>query len=235
MAMESTETSPVDGRRARGERTRLRVIEALLDLVDEGTIRPTAQEVASRAGVALRTVYHHFEDVEALRRLALDLQMRRHAEILQPIDTSLELGVRIRTIANQCRRLFEVLTPIRRATMFDEHSSPELAEGIAFCTRTRRDHVIASFAPELRRAGADEYVLTDAVDLVTAWPTWEYLRASVGRSPAATMRAMVASLEALLEPLARHGRREAGLGHRAPPPSRRRGLTSPPETGHLAG
>ena len=198
MARRDVETHPVDGRRARGERTRLRVIEALLDLVDEGTMRPTAQEVATRAGVALRTVYHHFEDVEALRRLALDLQMRRHAEILKPIDPDRDLSGRIGAIVSQCRQLFEALTPIRRATMFDEQSSPEMAEGIAFCTRTRRDHVIATFAPELQRAGGGARVLTDAVDVVTSWPTWEYLRAALDRSPATTARVMVASLESLL-------------------------------------
>jgi AcrR family transcriptional regulator len=202
MVMGDIETFPVDGRRARGERTRLRVIEALLDLVDEGTVRPTAQEVATRAGVALRTVYHHFEDVEALRRLALDLQMRRHAEILKPIDTRRALTERIETVAGQCRRLFEVLTPIRRATMFDEQSSPEMAEGIAFCTRTRRDHVVATFAPELGGRDADSRVLMDAIDLVTSWPMWEYLRAALGRSPASATRVMIASLEALLSPAA---------------------------------
>jgi hypothetical protein len=82
--------------------------------------------------------------------------------------------------------------------MFDEQSSPEMAEGIAYCTRTRRDHVIDTFAPELRRSGDATRVMTDAVDLVTSWPTWEYLRASLGRSPAAATRVMVASLKSLL-------------------------------------
>lgn len=221
MVMGDFETFPVDGRRARGERTRLRVIEALLDLVDEGTVRPTAQEVATRAGVALRTVYHHFEDVEALRRLALDLQMRRHTEILKPIDTRRALTERIGTVAGQCRRLFEVLTPIRRATMFDEQSSPEMAEGIAFCTRTRRDHVVATFAPELGGRGADSRVLMDAIDLVTSWPMWEYLRAALGRSPASATRVMIASLEALLSPVGRQSPATSGSGRGAT--KRRRG------------
>ncbi|MGD0218852.1 MAG: TetR/AcrR family transcriptional regulator [Acidimicrobiales bacterium] len=203
-----TETCPVDGRRARGERTRLRVVEALLGLVGEGTVRPTAEEVATRAGVALRTVYHHLEDAGALRRLALDLQMRQHAEFLQPIDPGRDLAERIVTLANQCRRLFEALTPIRRATILGEQSSPEMAEGIAICTLTRRDHVIATFASELRRAGADGRTIADAVDLITSWPMWEYLRATLGRSPAAATRVMVVSLEALLGP----------LGHKLGPP-----------------
>ena len=225
MVIGNVETSPVDGRRARGERTRLRVIDALLDLVDEGTVRPTAQEVATRAGVALRTVYHHFEDVEALRRLALDLQMRRHAEILRPIDTGRDLRERIETIVSQCRRLFEVLTPIRRATMFDEQSSPEMAQGIAFCTRTRREHVVATFAPELRRFGTEARVVTDAVDLVTSWPMWEYLRAALDRSPAAAARVMVTSLEALLA--APSGDPGATSGSRRRTPVRRSGRGTP--------
>jgi len=49
-----------DGRRARGERTRVRVLEALVALAEEGQVRPGAQQVADRAGVALRTVYHTF-------------------------------------------------------------------------------------------------------------------------------------------------------------------------------
>jgi len=42
----------------------------------------------------------------------------------------------------------------------------------------------------------------DAIDLVTSWPMWEYLRAALGRSPASATRVMIASLEALLSPAA---------------------------------
>jgi TetR/AcrR family transcriptional regulator of autoinduction and epiphytic fitness len=192
-----TEPDAVDGRRLRGQRTRLKVIESLLDLVAQGNVRPTAQEIAQHAGVALRTVYHHFEDVEALRRLALELDMNRHAEILEPVDTSLPLAERIETIASQCRRLFEAVTPIRRATLFDQHSSPEMASGIAVATATRSAHVIAAFAPELNRHGGSGEV-TDAVVLATSWVAWEYLRTMLHRPASVAEQIVITTLSRLL-------------------------------------
>jgi TetR/AcrR family transcriptional regulator of autoinduction and epiphytic fitness len=179
-----------DGRRLRGERTRLRVLEALLDLVAEGELRPTAQQVATRAGVALRTVYHHFEDVEALRRMAFDLQVGRHNELLQDIDPSLDTAERVQVLARQLRKLFEIIGPIRRATMFDEHSSAEMADGLRRSRAIRRQHVEHTFSAEIARQGSDGKVLLDALDVATSWPTWFYLRNSLNRGPAASERVL---------------------------------------------
>jgi TetR/AcrR family transcriptional regulator, regulator of autoinduction and epiphytic fitness len=187
----------IDGRRARGQRTRLKVIEALLELVSEGVVRPTAQEIAARAGVALRTVYHHFEDVEALRRLALDLDMQRHYEILTAIDSRLPLDERITAIAAQCRELFEAVTPIRRATLFDQHSSPDMAKGVASATRARAEHVQKVFGPEFANFGTEERLMTDTVTIVTSWVSWEYMRTMLHRSAAESEQIVVGSLRAL--------------------------------------
>jgi TetR/AcrR family transcriptional regulator, regulator of autoinduction and epiphytic fitness len=194
---QTPDASQVDGRRARGERTRLRVLEALLALVEEGELRPTAQEVASRAGVALRTVYHHFEDVEALRRMALNLQLTRHREILQPVDIKADLDERIRVIARQLRKLFEAVTPIRRATLFDEHSSPEMADGLRSSRLVRRNHVAQAFAKELGKR-SEGRVLLDALDSTTSWQSWHYMRTSLDRSAGAAEKILMLSLHDLL-------------------------------------
>ncbi len=195
-----TSTPPVDGRRARGERTRLRVLEALLALVEEGELRPTAQEVAGRAGVALRTVYHHFEDVEALRRMALSLQLARHREILQTVDPALALDERITLIARQCRKLFEAITPIRRATLFDEHASAEMAEGLRRSRMLRRHHVANAFAAEVKAHPDSGRSLLDAIDIACSWQTWHYLRDGIGRSPGAAEKVTVLMLRTILTP-----------------------------------
>ena len=193
------------GAEARGDRTRLsRVLDALLHLVEEGELRPTAQQVAQRAGVALRTVYHHFEDVEALRSMALDLQLERHVETLRPVKADLPLEERINVLARQCRRLFEAITPIRRATLFDENSSLEMADGLRRGTfgatgPPRRD--LRSRARQAQRSDAGESIL-DAADVETSWQTWYYLRQGLGRSAAAAERIVVLELTALFEPAA---------------------------------
>ena len=59
---------PVDGRRARGQANRNKLVAAMIELVREGSIAPTAEQVAARANVALRTVFRHFDDMESLYR-----------------------------------------------------------------------------------------------------------------------------------------------------------------------
>jgi len=184
----------VDGRRARGERTRVRVLEALLELVEEGEMRPTAQAVAERAGVALRTVYHHFEDVGALRTMALTLQTARYREMLREVDPKLPLEERIQLSTRQYRRLFEAITPIRLATMFDQQDSPEMAEGLREARTQRRDHLASTFAAELDRRSEDGRALLDALDLMTSWDAWNYLRSSLGRSAQAAEKVVALML-----------------------------------------
>jgi TetR/AcrR family transcriptional regulator of autoinduction and epiphytic fitness len=188
----------VDGRRLRGERTRTRVLEALLALVEEGELHPTALAVATRAGVALRTVYHHFEDVEALRGMALDVQLERHREALAPVERDLPLVDRIPQVVRQCRTLFEAITPIRRATLFDESESLEMAEGLRRAQSVRRAFIEQSFGPELDRIDHDRRELLDAMDVTTSWHSWYYLRQSLGRSVTAAEAIVQLQLRSLL-------------------------------------
>src|SRR2546425_844353 len=55
-----------DGRVRRGERSGQAIVEALVGLVGDGILEPTAQQVAARAGVGIRTVFRRFSDMESL-------------------------------------------------------------------------------------------------------------------------------------------------------------------------
>lgn len=180
-----------DGRRLRGERTRHRVLEALLELVEEGELRPTAHAVAARAGVALRTVYHHFEDIGALRSMALTMQTERYRETLRPISADLPLDQRIRATAHQYRRLFEAITPLRRAALLDEQGSPEVAEGLRGAREQRRAQLAETFGAELERHRGEGRALLDALDLLVSWDSWNYLRSNLGRPAAAAEKVLV--------------------------------------------
>ena len=55
-----------DGRRQRSERSQTAIIEAALALMEEGTLVPTAQQIADRAGVGIRSFFRHFADMDSL-------------------------------------------------------------------------------------------------------------------------------------------------------------------------
>src|SRR3954447_22420453 len=72
-----TSTQTVDGRSARAQRTRDSVVDAVLDLVATGQTRPTAREIADAAGISVRSVYVHFDDLDDLFRAAADRHFPR--------------------------------------------------------------------------------------------------------------------------------------------------------------
>ena len=183
---------PTDGRRARGQRTQLRVLEALLALVATGESRPTALAVAKRADVSLRTVYHHFADVDAVRGAALELQRARVQMHFGPIDPTLPVDERVKLFARQCRQVFEGITPIRRATLADDFGSKAFVARRKKAQEIRRRHLIATF-PEYLGAKGHRPTILDAADTATCWLAWNYQRDSLNRSANAA-EALVASM-----------------------------------------
>jgi len=57
-----------DGRKARSNASRSKIVKAFLQLISEGKISPSAEEVAKISGVGLRTVFRRFNEMELLYR-----------------------------------------------------------------------------------------------------------------------------------------------------------------------
>ncbi|MDE0747656.1 MAG: TetR/AcrR family transcriptional regulator [Porticoccaceae bacterium] len=67
--LQSDTTPPdtkLDGRLLRSERSRQLIIAAMIELVGEGNLIPTAQQVAERADVGIRSVFRHFDDMDSI-------------------------------------------------------------------------------------------------------------------------------------------------------------------------
>ena len=104
-----------DGRVQRGERTRQAIVHALLDLLNEGVVEPTSQQIASMAGVSVRSIFQHFDDLEALYADLSRAQDERTRPWFELLDTEGDLPARIAALATQRRDLFEHITPVRHA------------------------------------------------------------------------------------------------------------------------
>lgn len=176
-----------DGRHERHRITHERVVSALVALVEEGHARPSAQRVAARAGVSVRTVHHHFEDVEALRAEALATSWRRHSSALAGVEPGAPLGDRITAVVGQLRRLYEGVAPMCREAA-RSNGSQTVADESRQERRTVRRFVADAFEGEIRAAGIAGPVLLDALDVALSWQNWHYLRSELGRGPAKAAR-----------------------------------------------
>ena len=56
----SQKNNKPDGRIQRSERSRQLIIDAMVAMINAGHMIPTAQQVADKADVAIRTVFRHF-------------------------------------------------------------------------------------------------------------------------------------------------------------------------------
>ncbi|MGH9082619.1 MAG: TetR/AcrR family transcriptional regulator [Acidimicrobiales bacterium] len=189
----------VDGRRARGWRTRDAIVAALLDLIAEGDISPTAQRIADHARVSVRSVYQHFVDVQGLythgteKAYAWARQVWAEPDQAQPVDR------RLATFVTERTALLESLLPFHRAERLMEPGCEGVREHREAMDRWYKDRIGRIFAPELRSVDATmRPVLHCALDVLSSPECWEHLRNS-GQSPQAARQVVMAALRALLD------------------------------------
>jgi TetR/AcrR family transcriptional regulator of autoinduction and epiphytic fitness len=179
-----------DGRVRRGERNRDALVDALLGLLESGIPKPTAREIAERAGVSLRTVFAHFDDVESLYAAIATRQRDRFAPLFGPLVADGSQEHRIETLVTHRVELFEQIAPVRRASLLLAPESPELTRRLAEASRALREQLAGCFEPELASAGRSRGDLLAALDIVTTWETWDGLRRGQGLSVATSRRVL---------------------------------------------
>lgn len=188
----------VDGRRARGLRTKDAIVSALLELISGGDIAPTAQRIADRAGVSVRSVYQHFIDVEGLYAHGAEKTFAWVRSTSPDIDQGLSLGPRLDAFVTGRTGILETLMPFHRAIRLVEPSSETVREHRLAMDRWHKDRVGRVFGPELRAVGSpSRNALHCALDSLSSTECWEHLRNS-GQSPRAARQVVRAGMEALL-------------------------------------
>jgi TetR/AcrR family transcriptional regulator, regulator of autoinduction and epiphytic fitness len=188
-----------DGRTVRGERTRQALVEALLGLLDEGVLRPTAERIAARAGVSERSVFQHFPDREQLFEAVAQQQYDRVRPTLRPVDPALPLPERLDAFVAQRARLYELIKGVRRAALLLEPDSEAVARWLGTTRRAKADEVRKVFATEIAETPeAERGELTAALVAAAAWPAWESYRFHQGLSAVRARAALRLSLARLL-------------------------------------
>ncbi len=193
-------TTEVDGRAQRSARSREAVVDAMLDLLQEGSLRPGAAEIAARAGVSVRTVFRHFEDLEELFATATEHQAMRIGPLLLSPPPAGSRAQRVDALVGHRADLHESIAPVRRAALRHEPFHQAVRQGLDQARRLLRRHLVATFGPELERLrAADRATLTAALESATSFAAWDNLRVEQHLSVSQARAAVTTTVVALLD------------------------------------
>ena len=184
--MSSTENNAVsnDGRIARGERTRSSIADALYELLVDGAENPSGRDIAERANVSLRSVFQHFDDIEAVYSELITRQHERVAPFLEPINKEIPLNERVEIFIENRDSMFALAAPLRRSmgTYRGIKTSHTIRRAMTYLHRAQRDQIAQSFEPELN--GNEQLLLQ--LEVCLSFETWNQFTSQHGLSRAAT-------------------------------------------------
>lgn len=166
-------TEPLrDGRRERSRSSRAKIVRAMLELVGGGNIAPSAAQIAVAAGVGLRSVFRHFDDMETLyREMADQIEATVLPITLQPLEAT-EWRDRVRELAARRAMVFEMILPYRLSANIRRFESAFLMEGYRRMLALERSLLEAVLPPAVL---ADK-VQVDMLLVPLSFQTWRLLR-----------------------------------------------------------
>ena len=186
----------VDGRRLRRQTNRESVLHALVALLEDGVYQPTAQDIADRAGISLRSLFRYFDDVDDLSRAAIEAHMERNGQLFDlVVDAAAATPEKIAAVVEQRARLFDVIAPTARTARATAHRNDVIASQLGRIRSHLRDDLKRVFARELKAAPAETL---PALDVLCSFESYELLRYDQGLARPKTLAVLTAALTALL-------------------------------------
>lgn len=188
-----------DGRHQRSARTKTAVVDAWLQIMRESGAQPSAQAVAERAEVSLRTVFRLFEDVDTLFAAAVAHQVQRVGGLFAPLDPSGTVPERIVALATRRAELFEEIAPVRRLAL-SRYDHATIGEWLQRSHDELRGQLTTLFAVELNELPPSQRpIVVEAIDGATGWPVWDALRREQSLDVPTAIDVVVHTLTRLLE------------------------------------
>jgi len=184
-----TQANEIDGRKARSERSRQQIIDALFRLVRSGEVNPSAARVAEQANVSLRTVFRHFEEIDSLYREMVN-QCEAHflPTFMTPFESTDWKG-RLMELRDRRMQFFEDVLYLRICTEARRYQSDVLMADYKRFFKIERARLESLLPDDIRQ----DINLMSALDVALCFDTYRRLRQESGMTPEET-RAAVASL-----------------------------------------
>jgi AcrR family transcriptional regulator len=179
-------------------RTRAIIVQAAVTLIDAGDTHPATSEVASRAGVALRTVFRQFGDVEGLFCEVAYRTATRYQDLVPLLPPSGPLASRILATCRQRRRLFELIGPVLRVAQDKTEGSPRFDRALIQHRARLLRQLTRTLGPEIDAHGSEVEVRLETLTVATGWRNWNMLRLDIGHSAPSAERLLAFTVSCIL-------------------------------------
>lgn len=157
-----------DGRRRRRVESRRAITEAMMSLIEEGNMDPTAAQVSQRANVGMRTVFRHFNDMETLFAETTDVLTERVSHYFTYVSDAKDLDARLRDVIDQRAELFQVLANFKQSTQAWFHKSEYLRDDDLRTRKLLHNNLKQNF-PEMKDLPEPQ---RKALDLALGFDGW---------------------------------------------------------------
>ncbi|MDE0886854.1 MAG: TetR/AcrR family transcriptional regulator [Myxococcota bacterium] len=188
-----------DGRIQRSVRSREAIVTAVLELIGEGDRVPTAERVAERAGVGIRTVFRHFSDMDSLYATMSEWVQERVSEYLTGTPGEGSLEERVDHFIELRTSVAEAIAPYFRSSAVLRWRSEFLEAEYHRNLKSQRERLLLFF-PELKGSPSD---LLEAADSAASLEIWVRLRSeqklSVPRAQAVQARLLLGVLAEVVD------------------------------------
>jgi TetR/AcrR family transcriptional regulator of autoinduction and epiphytic fitness len=196
----TTDNAPtIDGRRARRERGRTAVIDAVFELAEEGKVPPTAELVAERSGVSVASIFRYFDGLD-------DLQVhahRRFRERFAPLVAAVGDGTRAERVAALVESRLDLYEQAGTIMALGRLRALEHQPLLEASTETRAalaDQVRTTFEPESQGSSPGRVAeLVAVIDAFTSLEAWDVMRRTHARSRPQIATSWRRGIDALIE------------------------------------
>ena len=167
-----SETPSSDGRRARSQASRTKIIRAVMDLIEGGDPDPSTANVAKKAGVGLRSLFRHFEDKDAIYRELDAVLMKAYVPIITAPYRSDDWRERLMEMIERRCQVNEAAAPYRISTTAMRRRSKFLKENFQRLHDTEKARLNTILPSQLHT----DTPLGRMILIAMSFDTWRMLR-----------------------------------------------------------
>ena len=161
-----------DGRKQRSEDSKRKIVSAMLELVREGRMAPTADEVAKRAEVGLRTVFRRFKDMESLyAEMSVAINSRVESIVDRPTSGN-DWRANLLELVDRRIQVYEVIMPYRVAAEALKFQSTVLLSRHMEIVREERQRLLTLLPVQI----TEDQTLIEGLEAALSFDMWNQLR-----------------------------------------------------------